>query len=97
VHVKGVELRAHPHDVPLHRVTDLGPENRRVADECAAVDRLEAVERVEDDDELTVGQRLTAGAYREHAVHAPAIDSVIDGEWSWYGHAPDDCGPAVKR
>ena len=51
-------------------------EHRRVADERAAVDRLEVAHRGEDDDELAVGRALVLAEDREHPVHA-AGDRVV--------------------
>ena len=51
-------------------LADVRREHRRVADEGAAVDRLELAHRREDDLELAVGRALVAAEDRQHPVHA---------------------------
>ena len=61
VDVEGVMLVAEREDVPLHRVADARVQDRRVADEGAAVDRLEADRRLEQRHELAIGAGRHAG------------------------------------
>ena len=76
VDVEGVELAAHRHDVPLDVLADARLEHGRVADEGAAVDRLEAVPGGKGDDELAVGPAFAAVGDRQPAEHA-AGDRVL--------------------
>src|SRR3954466_3065310 len=58
VHVEGVEVLAHRDHVPLDEIADARLKGRGVPDEGAAVDRHEAVDGFEVDDELAVRQLL---------------------------------------
>ena len=84
VDVEGVVVVAEREHVPLHEVADLRVEDGRVADERAAVDRHEAELRLEEDDELVVGRSLARRrGSRARRRGRRAIESSIDGEWSW--------------
>ncbi len=77
VDVEGVEVGADRHHVPLHALPHLRPEDGRVADERAPVDRHEVLSHVgEDDLELAVGGSLMAAEDGEHPVHA-ALERVL--------------------
>jgi len=80
VDVERVELVAQVQDVPLDGLAEACAEDRRVADECAPVDRLEAVQRAQEDDEFVVGPAFPAPGDRQRAIEPPSIDASIDGE-----------------
>ena len=76
VHVEGVVRVAEREDVPLDEVADTRMEDRGVAHERAAVDRLQPAELGEDDDVLDVRRALAAPEDRQRAEH-PAGDRDV--------------------